>query len=77
MMKLSQNLQSLPRISFTPPFTSGYQFKRQPKETCLSTIEATYWFTHEWRRINGYPSSDHQILLDVFRKLVDFQTDFT
>ena len=41
MLRLSRNLQQLPRLSFTHTKTSQFQIKEQPKEYCLSTIEST------------------------------------
>lgn len=41
ILRLSQNLQRLPKLSFTHTKTSQFQFKEQPKEFCLSTMEST------------------------------------
>jgi DTW domain-containing protein YfiP len=41
MLRLSRNLQRLPRLSFTHTKISKFQIKEQPKEYCLSTIEST------------------------------------
>src|SRR3990167_3789587 len=41
MLRLSRNLQNLPRLSFTHTKISQFQIKEQPKEFCLSTIEST------------------------------------
>ena len=41
ILRLSQNLQRLPKLSFTHSKTSQFQIKEQPKEFCLSTIEST------------------------------------
>ncbi|HEX5330234.1 tRNA-uridine aminocarboxypropyltransferase [Sulfuricurvum sp.] len=41
MLRLSQNLQTLPKISFTHSKSSQFRIKEQPKEFCLSTIEST------------------------------------
>lgn len=41
ILRLSRNLQNLPRLSFTHTKISQFQIKEQPKEFCLSTIEST------------------------------------
>jgi DTW domain-containing protein YfiP len=41
MIKLSKNLQALPKVSFKTDITSIYQIKSQPQSFCLSTIEST------------------------------------
>lgn len=41
MLRVSQNLQKLPKVSFTHSKSSQFQIKEQPKEFCLSTIEST------------------------------------
>ena len=41
ILRLSQNLQRLPKLSFTHSKTSQFQIKEQPKEFCLSTMEST------------------------------------
>lgn len=43
MLKLSKNLQDLPQISFEHNMRSGYAFKKQPHEKCLSTIESVHY----------------------------------
>ncbi|MDD5716190.1 MAG: DTW domain-containing protein [Sulfuricurvum sp.] len=41
MLRLSRNLQLLPKVSFTHTKTSQFKIKEQPEEFCLSTIEST------------------------------------
>ncbi len=41
MLRLSGNINSLPKISFTHTKISAYKFKRQPFAKALSTIEST------------------------------------
>ena len=41
MLRLSRNLQSLPRLSFTHAKSSQFEIKAQPEAYCLSTIEST------------------------------------
>jgi len=40
MLRLSTNLQKLPKISFTHTSSSKFQIKEQPFEYCLSTMES-------------------------------------
>jgi len=42
MLKSSLNLQKLKKLSFDHSKVSGFKFKQQPKDYCLSTIESTY-----------------------------------
>jgi len=41
ILRLSHNLQHLPKLSFTHSKVSQFQIKEQPKEFCLSTMEST------------------------------------
>lgn len=41
MLRLSENLQTLPHVSFEHAKTSQFEIKAQPKDYCLSTIEST------------------------------------
>ncbi len=42
MVRLSQNLKSLPRMCFTPTSPSNFRVRQQPKPDCYSTIEAIH-----------------------------------
>jgi DTW domain-containing protein len=72
MLRLSTNLQALPRISFHPSKTSEYQIRKQPESYCLSTVEAVH-------RVLGIlePSLDASNLLHVFRELVKTQLSYS
>lgn len=41
ILRLSHNLQCLPKLSFSHSKISQFQIKEQPKEFCLSTMEST------------------------------------
>ena len=41
MLHKSQNLNNLEKVSFTHTKVSDFQFKTQPKDYCLSTMEST------------------------------------
>jgi len=71
MMRLSTNLQKLPRISFTATHTSIFDIKEQPADYCLSTLESIQFFIKECNRRgleNTKNSEDH--MLDVFREMI-------
>lgn len=75
MLRLSRNLQQLPRLSFTHTKTSQFQIKEQPKEYCLSTIESTQTILEllnaqgleqiEVAALNGF--------LNPFLSMIDYQ----
>ncbi len=74
MMKLSKNIHSLPRVSFTATHQSLFAIKEQPAEYCLSTLESIHFFLSELER-RGMESLEHKHdnMLDVFKSMVDFQ----
>ncbi|MBI2497732.1 MAG: DTW domain-containing protein [Opitutae bacterium] len=73
MLRLSPSLQRLPRIMFTPSAPSRYVIKQQPVEGCLSTLEAVHELLTVLARtgLDVYPLPEQ--LLDVFRRMQDFQ----
>ncbi|MBI2510449.1 MAG: DTW domain-containing protein [Opitutae bacterium] len=73
MLRLSPNLQRLPRVMFTPTAPSRYVIKQQPQEGCLSTLEATHELLLALERsgLDAYP--DQAQLLDVFARMQDYQ----
>jgi DTW domain-containing protein YfiP len=75
MLRLSPNLQRLPRVMFTPNAPSRYVIKQQPQEGCLSTLEATHelLLALEQSGLDDYP--DKTQLLDVFARMQDFQME--
>jgi DTW domain-containing protein YfiP len=74
MMKLSRNINSLPRVSFTSHHESLFTIKEQPAEFCLSTLESIHFFLLESNR-RGLESlnSAHDNMIDVFKAMIDFQ----
>jgi DTW domain-containing protein YfiP len=72
MVSRSPNLMKLPQISFTPSRASEYQFRRQPRAMCLSTIEAV----HQILEILE-PEIDPSPLIELFRNMVKKQVEFT
>jgi len=68
----SEDLRGLPSISFTPSTRSRFRVRRQPAAECLSTIEAI----HRTIDLLG-TTQDHDRLLTVFDKMVEFQLGFS
>lgn len=69
MLKLSEKLQQLPRISFTPKGESRFTFKRQPIDGCVSSLEAVY----ELGKLLSPQRLDIENLLTPFMWMVDYQ----
>lgn len=74
MLKQSANLRSLPTLSFSGSYKSRFDFKKQPSQECLSTIESCYYLIEELKKTGIVPKNTNpEPLLSVFRKMVDFQ----
>jgi DTW domain-containing protein YfiP len=73
MLRLSPNLQRLPRIMFTPAAPSRYIIKQQPQEGCLSTLEAVHELLTVLKRtgLDEYPHPEQ--LVGIFHRMQDFQ----
>lgn len=75
ILRLSQNLQGLPKLSFTHSKTSQFQIKEQPKEFCLSTMESTLTIL-ELLTAHGIETIEKNVLnsfLDPFLSMVEYQ----
>ncbi|MGZ5208372.1 MAG: tRNA-uridine aminocarboxypropyltransferase [Sulfuricurvum sp.] len=75
MLRLSRNLQNLPKLSFTHTKSSQFQIKEQPKDFCLSTIESTLTVLellngHKLETIN---KEGFECFLDPFLAMVEYQ----
>ncbi len=75
LLKVSSNLQVLPKLSFTHTKSSQFQIKQQPQEAYLSTIESTLTILellneHKMESIEQ-PSMEH--FLDPFKAMVAYQ----
>jgi DTW domain-containing protein len=76
MLRLSKNLQALPKLSFKNAYRSQYQFKRQPAPECLSTIETAYYLINELIDSKiAKASADPAELMVTFKKMVQRQLD--
>ncbi len=74
MMKMSQNLHTLPRISIMPEVPSLFLIKQQPNILCLSTIEAIYYLLTEFEKKGlEFLNGRHKNLLDVLDDMVKIQ----
>ena len=74
MMKLSRNINSLPRVSFTSHHESLFSIKEQPAEFCLSTLESIHFFLVESNRRGLENLNNAQDnMIDVFKAMIDFQ----
>lgn len=74
MMKMSQNLHDLPRISISPKEPSRFLIKQQPNSLCLSTIEAIFYLLTELEN-KGLENLDgrHENLLAILDQMVKIQ----
>lgn len=75
MLTASPNIDTLPKVSFSHEEVSGFTFKQQPKEYCLSTMESTLSFlqllnSHQIEDIEDEKLKD---FLLPFKKMVDYQ----
>lgn len=74
MMRLSKNINSIPRVSFTPKHPSIFDIKEQPADFCLSTLESIHFFIDECnRRGLDQTDKDHDQMLVVFKEMINFQ----
>lgn len=72
MMRRSQLLMALPQIRFTPVKPSQYIVRRQPKEMCLSTVEAVH---HLIGVLDPTVGADR--LIEIFNGIVQTQLRYT
>jgi DTW domain-containing protein YfiP len=78
VLRRSDNVRGLPRVSFNHTATSRFDIKRQPRPECLATIEAAHRCLtllaadgHEnFRPIDG------RRLLTPFRRIMEIQRDY-
>lgn len=73
MLRVSPSLQRLPRIMFSPSAKSRFVIKQQPKDGCLSTLEATHELLTTLERSGLDTYSDPAQLLDLFQRMQDYQ----
>lgn len=75
MLRLSKNLQKLPKLSFTHAKSSQFQIKAQPEEICLSTIESTQTILEllNEQKIEQIDEAAFFSFLDPFKAMVAYQ----
>jgi len=77
MIRLSNNLHKLPKISFHTK-TSTYKFKKQPFPEALSTMESTLCVLEILKKqgLEAICDKDLEKFLNPFEKMVKFQMEF-
>jgi len=78
IVHMSGNLRGLTRVCFTSSTPSRFLIKRQPREFCLSTIEAVHHLLEVLDQA-GLEKLEkrHDSLIDVLDKIVEFQVRCT
>jgi len=72
MLKLSQNLQALKRVSFDNKIKSKFIIKQQPESLCLSTIESVFTVINLLREGELEQCETKEFLLP-FEKMIEYQ----
>jgi DTW domain-containing protein YfiP len=77
-MRLSQNLQKLPKICFIPKNPSQFRIRKQPAASCYSTIEAIHHVIElvEYADHKADMPRPHDQLLVPFLHMVEQQLKF-
>ena len=75
ILRLSKNIQNLQKISFKAGYKSQYQFKTQPEEECLSTIESCYYLINELKGAGICKDVSAEPLMNIFKRMVAFQLE--
>ncbi|RXJ80739.1 tRNA-uridine aminocarboxypropyltransferase [Arcobacter sp. F2176] len=75
ILKSSTNLNLLPKISFNYENSSAYEFKKQPSDYCLSTIESTLVLLKLLNKhnIENIDKNSLNNFLVPFKQMVKFQ----
>jgi DTW domain-containing protein YfiP len=73
MLRTSLSLQRLPKIMFSNAAPSRYIIKRQPEPGCLSTLEATHELLVALNRAGLDRYTQPEQMLDLFRRMQEFQ----
>jgi DTW domain-containing protein YfiP len=79
MVNRSPNLKALPQIRFTPSAPSAYEFRRQPRDFCFSTLEAAHWIIDRFATlgVTERPTGDaHHGLIECFKHMVRQQVRY-
>ncbi|MDA3947072.1 MAG: DTW domain-containing protein [Helicobacteraceae bacterium] len=75
LLKVSTNLQALPKLSFTHTKSSQFQIKEQPEEYCLSTIESTLTILELLNKhhMEAIEKESFESFLDPFKAMIEYQ----
>jgi DTW domain-containing protein YfiP len=75
MVRLSDNLRQLPKISFDVTRPSEFFIKHQPDPICLSTVETLHRVLELFGAsgLEAYDEEDARLLLQPFRRMVEMQ----
>jgi len=71
LVRVNPRIASLPRYSLTPPRPSEYRIRSEPKDTCVSTIEAVMFALG---LLEGDPER-FASMMNPFREMVDAQIE--
>jgi len=79
MVRKSRVLSSLPRVSFETSQPSQYEFKKQPRPSCLSSVESVHrvievMCSRSWAMRPA--SNEHDQMISIFRNMVRFQLQY-
>lgn len=74
MLKLSENLQELKRVSFDNKIKSKFIIKQQPNALCLSTIESVYTVLNSLKK-GEFEQCDTTDFLVPFEKMIQHQIE--
>ena len=75
LLKVSTNLQKLPKLSFTHTKSSQFQIKQQPENYCLSTIESTLTILEllDEQQMESIEKRRLEHFLDPFKAMIAYQ----
>lgn len=77
LLNKSENVRALPRLSFSRGYVSQFAIKHQPREYCVSTIEALYYLCKEAEEAGCEQlNAQSENLMTVFKKLVETQVNY-
>ena len=79
MLSASPNIDTLKKVSFTHTKSSGFIFKEQPQEYCLSTMESTLCVLEllNQHQIEEIPTQKLKHFLKPFHKMVEYQVSYS
>ena len=77
LLRVSTNLQTLPKLSFTHTKSSQFQIKQQPEDYCLSTIESTLTILEllEMHKMECIEQDAMEAFLKPFEAMIKYQIE--